>query len=119
MTPPKTSDCNESAPASFAGAHGSATRVEECDAAFAAAWATGDDAQIRAALIALHDAVSYPRPLRLQHEETGRMLDWTSDKPIPRGYAICTGPMPADSRDTLDVGPVPPNVPVSDGANHK
>ena len=32
MTPPKTPDCNESAPASFAGAHGSAARWtrEEC-----------------------------------------------------------------------------------------
>ena len=35
-----------------------------------------------------------PRPLRLQlqHEETGRLLDWPSDRPIPPGYAICSWP---------------------------
>lgn len=64
-------------------AHGSAARVDECDEQFAAAWQRGDAATIRTALVALETALR---------------------------QRIGTGPMPADSRDTLDVGPVPPNT---------
>jgi hypothetical protein len=81
MKTPKSPRTNRASGSS--AAPGSAARVEECEDEFAAAWARGEEPQLRAALIALETALR---------------------------NRIGTGPMQAKSLDTLDVGLVPPNV---------